>query len=72
MCERVLVCMHAHTLRTYFVLTVGEEEELPLMGCPDGLDSACNNVTIPTIIIYSQDRQLLQGEKLQCLRHRIL
>jgi hypothetical protein len=54
------------------VLTEGEEEELPLMGCPDGLDSVCNYVTIPAIIIYSQDRQLLEGEKLQRLRHRIV
>ncbi len=49
------------------MLTEGEEEELPVMGCPDGLDSVCNNVTIPAIIIYSQDWQLLQGEKLQRL-----
>ena len=53
------------------MLTEGEEEDLPLMGCPDGLDSVCNKVTIPAVIIYSQDRQLLQGENLQCLRHRI-
>ena len=46
-------------------LEAGEQEELPLMGCPDGVDSVCDNVTIPAVIIYSHDRQLLQGETLE-------
>ncbi len=50
------------------MLMAGEPEELPLMGCPDGADSVCNNVTIPAVILYSHDQQILQGENLQVRR----
>jgi hypothetical protein len=39
-----------------------EAEELPLMGCPDGFDAVCANVTIPTVIVNSSDQQRLQGK----------
>ena len=35
-------------------------EELPLMGCPDGMDDVCLNVSIPAVILYSQDKLQLE------------
>ena len=35
-------------------------EELPLMGCPDGMDGLCLNVSIPAVIIYSRDKLKLE------------
>lgn len=40
----------------------GEEEELTLMGCPEGLDAVCANVTIPSVLCNSSDLKRLKGE----------
>ena len=37
-----------------------EFEELPVMGCPDGWEDSCKNVSIPAVIIYSGDKQQLK------------
>ena len=36
-------------------------EELPLMGCPDGMDGLCLNVSIPAVIIYLRDKLKLEN-----------
>ena len=36
-------------------------EELPLMGCPDGVDGVCLNVSIPAVIIYLRDKLKLEN-----------
>jgi hypothetical protein len=40
----------------------GEVEELTLMGCPEGLDAVCANVTIPAVMCNSSDLRKLKGE----------